>query len=235
MTPDGDGLSPATVAALQLADSAFPSGLFTQSMGLEGYVQAGRVRDVEGVRRLVRNVLEAQVAPLDGTACALAWQDASAGDVAGLADLCRQVEARKLGREQREASARSGGRVLALATDLWPSPVLRALAGQVRAGECAPHHCVVSGALAFTQGVPQVTAVVIELYVVATAMVGAAMRLLPFDHRDAQAGLTDLRGDLVRLARWAVRRRREELGGFAPLADVMSMHHEHGPIRLFGT
>ena len=41
----------------QLADSAFPAGSFAHSCGLEAAWQAGEVRDVDGLRQFVREVI----------------------------------------------------------------------------------------------------------------------------------------------------------------------------------
>ncbi|WFR72692.1 hypothetical protein P9209_01645 [Prescottella defluvii] len=66
------------LGCLQLADSAFPSGLYTLSHGLEGYAEAGRV-DASTLAALLDGLLRHSVGPADGTASALAHHGARSG------------------------------------------------------------------------------------------------------------------------------------------------------------
>ena len=72
----------------------------------------------------------------------------------------------------------------------------------------------------------------------ASAILSAAMRLLPVSHRDVQAVLHRLRPDLARLASGAVEAVEAcavPLASFHPLQEVASMRHRTGRVRLFAS
>ena len=67
------------LVSLQLSDSAFPSGFYTMSHGLEGLRQAGVVEPGD-VGPLLDDLLVSTVGPGDATALALAHAAAVAAD-----------------------------------------------------------------------------------------------------------------------------------------------------------
>ncbi len=68
------------LAALQLADSAFPSGGFALSHGLESLVQAGSVYDEATLTDAIRTMIVGQVGPTDAVALVGAHRAARTGD-----------------------------------------------------------------------------------------------------------------------------------------------------------
>ncbi|MGW2196805.1 urease accessory protein UreF, partial [Streptosporangium sp. NPDC001682] len=95
------------LAQLQLTDSGFPSGLYTLSHGLEGYVQLGATGSAD-LRGLLTDLLYNSVGPGDATALVLAHRAAGAGDWDRLVEVDQRLHAIKLNREQRSASVRTG-------------------------------------------------------------------------------------------------------------------------------
>src|SRR5262244_2455282 len=92
------------LSLLHFADSAFPTGGYAHSFGLESYCQAGVVRDAEGVRKFLVAHLEGATGPCDAAAAAASVRAMNIGDM----DQCRRLddtlEAMKPVREFREAS-----------------------------------------------------------------------------------------------------------------------------------
>ena len=72
---------PRLVSLLHFADSAFPTGGYAHSFGLEHYCQAGIVRDREGLERFLLTQLEGAAGPCDATAAAGALRAIIRGDL----------------------------------------------------------------------------------------------------------------------------------------------------------
>ena len=84
-------------------------------------------------------------------------------------------------------------------------------------------------------GIPVREAVAAELYAFAASCAGAALRMTLIDHRQAQRIIRDLAPVIVAATDDALTRTVAEIGGSAPLAEVMAMRHETAEIRLFAT
>lgn len=223
------------LAALRLADSTLPTGLFTQSHGLEAYVNAGRVQNGHDVRAVLADLLEEQIAPTDAVATACAWRAAAANSLDEVIAVDQNLDALKLCREPREGSARSGGRLLLLAADLTGSSLLHQLVLKVRAGEIPGHYATMAGASGHALGVPMDVLLLVELYSFSASFLGAAMRLLRYSHMEAQHALSELQPVMIRLVKEVRDRELVEMRSFGPLAEIMSMHHERGRLRMFSS
>jgi urease accessory protein len=230
------------LSVLQLSDSAFPSGRYTLSYGLESLVQTGHLPQPSDDRSMLIGLLGDSirfgVAPSDGIALACAHRAVGPeGDV----DLERvaQVEERltavKLPREAREASARTGRAMLAAATAALDAPALREYAERVRKGRARGNHAVVVGLLTAVLNIPDLEAVVGELYAFSSGWTAAAVRLGLLDHRMGQRTLHRVRPVIADAALEAVNRDVSQISSCTPLLDVMAMRHEEAELRLFAT
>src|SRR4051794_25765250 len=106
------------IAALQLADSFFPTGMFTQSHGLESFVAAG-CAGAARLEPLLHSYLLHLAAPGDALAARWAVRAAVAGDLELVARVDARLEATKLAPEGRVVSRRCGGRVLLLGAEVF--------------------------------------------------------------------------------------------------------------------
>jgi len=222
------------LVSLQLADSAFPSGLYTLSHGLEGFLQAGIVGpgDVGG---LLDDLLVASVGPGDATALAIAHRAASDGDWDAMAGVDRLLFASKLNAEMRAGSTRSGRALLGLAEELFGEGALAEYRALVRAREAPGCQPVVSGACYAVGGVSCQRAVASDLFAFTNSFCGAALRLRLLDHRQTQALLRRAAPVIEAVTADALQRSIDDLGGFAPMADVCSARHERADARLFAS
>lgn len=225
----------ALLAQLQLTDSAFPSGRYTLSHGLEGYVQLG-LAGPENLRELLTDLLRNAVGPGDAAALALAHRAAAARDWERLAGVDRRLEAIKLSREQRAASVRTGRQVLDTAVFAFPTPPAVRLAELVEDKATPGNHAVVAGVLHAGLGVPVAHAVAAELHAFAVGWTTAAVRLGCSDFRRAQRLLHQVRPDLIRAAHTALAAEDpRDLHASAPAADIAAAAHERAAARLFAT
>lgn len=226
-------LAPALVT-WQLADSAFPSGSYTLSHGLEGYAQE-RAIEPAGVPRLLSDLLLHAIGPADGVALALAHRGAVDDDWELVRGADRRLHASKLTEETRRASLRIGGQLLPLCREVFASRQLDRLAELVEAGETPGTQPVVTGVAYAGAGVERPEAVAADLFAFASSFAGAALRLRLADHRSAQTLLRAAAPAIERATEAALRCELEDVGGCAPLADVMSARHERAEAKLFAS
>ncbi|WP_045300854.1 urease accessory protein UreF [Saccharothrix sp. ST-888] len=225
---------PALLTGLQLTDSAFPSGYYTLSHGLEGYQQA-RAVSPRTLPALLHDLLRHGVGPADATALALAHRAVSSGDWDRLVAVERRLYATKLGREARQAAVRTGRQLLDLADEVYGTPEIgryRELYRDGRVHGCQP---VVAAAVHAGNGVPARQAVTCELFAFAASFVGAALRLRLTDHRRAQVVLHGAAPVIEEAVAAALHRELADLGGCTPMADVMAGRHERADARLFAS
>jgi len=234
-------MSPLTslLSLLQLSDSAFPSGRYTLSYGLESLAQSGHVPGNGPVlSALLEDSIRFGAAPSDGLALACAHRAVGSDggvDLVLVAHVDERLTAVKLPREAREASTRTGRAVLATTNAAMATTVLDDYAQLVRRGRSPGNHAVVVGLLSAQLGVPRLEAVAGELYAFSSGWVGAGVRLGLVDHLTAQRLLHRTRSTIADAAIDVVDRRVAEISSCTPLLDVMAMRHEQAELRLFAS
>jgi len=222
----------AFLAALQLGDSLFPSGAFTQSSGLETLLADGEVTDAAGLRALLRTHLLHRLARADLPVLLVVH---ATGDLDTVLEADRLLAAVKLTREERTASARTGRRIAAEAARLAPEPVLAAFAAAAAGGATPGNAAVAQGLATRAFGIAAEPAALLACYAFAASLVAAALRLMRVGHGDAQAVLRDGRADMeaaLEIARGADWRDPRPC---APQIDVAGARHERATARLFAS
>lgn len=225
----------AFLAALQLGDSLFPSGAFTQSSGLEALVADGEVADVEGLRALLRTHLRCRLAAADLPVLLAAHAAAAAGDLDTVLEADRMLAAVKLVGEERAASARMGRRVAIEAARMAPEPALLAFVAAVREGRSPGNAAVAQALAAQAMGIDAPAAALVACYSFAAALVSAALRLMRVGHGDAQALLRDCRPDMAVAVAAALAADWRDPRPCTPQLDVAGARHERALARLFAS
>ena len=229
------------LSLLQLTDSAFPSGRYALSYGLEAYAQAGLLTtpsDSRTLGRLLRDCIRFSVAPADGVALACAHR-AVAPDGTIEVDLVVEADERltavKLPREAREASTRTGRALLRVAATAFDDALLRDYAALVEQGHRDGNAAVVFGLLSGRLDIPRLEAVAGELYAFSSGWTAAAVRLGLTDHSTAQRLLHSVREETAAAAFATLDRAVPDISACTPLLDVMVMQHEQAEVRLFAS
>ncbi|MEV6283833.1 urease accessory UreF family protein [Kribbella sp. NPDC051770] len=229
------------LSVLQLSDSAFPSGRYTLSYGLETLVQSRRLTMPSApstLAALLRDQVRLSVGPSDGVALACAHRAVNGPDSLDL-DLVRRADERltavKVSREARETSTRTGRALLRVARPAFDTAALTILAHEVAGKRAQGNHAVVLGVLSASLGVPRPEAVAGELFAFAASWVAAAVRLAVTDHGTAQTVLHDVRPHLASAAEAAAGKDVPDITSCTPLLDVMAMRHEETELRLFAS
>jgi urease accessory protein len=232
MTTASDNGSGSLARFLQFGDSMFPIGGFSFSCGLESAVQTGVVNDRATLHAFARTALE-QAARGDGIALIAAHRAAVTSDVGALIAIDRQAFARKPSDEARTMSIRMGRKFTEIGVEVVGAPLIRTWLARIVEGVtpgCYPVALAVNFA---AQGLSAREAFLVHHYGVATAILGAALRLMRLSHVDTQAILYDLNAGVDAAFETAAAARLSDMAGFAPLSDILAAVHTKAHVRLF--
>lgn len=230
---------PVFLSALQVFDSAFPSGRYTLSHGLETLTQSGQLgrhTHASHLFDLLAGQIEFGVATSDGIALAHAHRAVADGavDTAALSTVDLQLSAAKLMHEARATSLRTGRALLRTAQSAFgPMAEVQTLTELVQSRSTPGNHAVVIGVITAAVGIDVVDAIAGELWAFATSWTSACTRLGLLDHRQAQALLRQVQPQIDRSARESCVRAVDEIASSTPLLDVMAMRHEQADVRIF--
>lgn len=221
------------ISLLQFADGLFPAGAYAHSFGLETCVQAGAVHDALTVEAFLRAHLEGSAAPLDAAAAVSALRIAQAGDWDACLALDSTLDAMKTASEVREASRQMGRQTLRIATRLSNDSMLAQFSAAVERAETPGHHAAVFGLAGSAMEWSALEVATAYLYSSSSALVGAAMRLMPLGQLAGQQILWNVRPLIAQLAGEIQNRAPDDLWSFAPLIEIAAMQHATLSARLF--
>jgi len=209
---------------LQLADSAFPTGGFAHSAGLEAAAQAGEIEGIEGVSRFARDaVWQAGWGALPLIRGAFA-------DPTSLPALDARADAFLVNHVANRASRTLGRAFLSTAARVFPERVLPV---QARAAGLKLHFAPVWGATARALGIALDDGQRVFLWSTARNVLSAAVRLGLAGTHEAQALLAGL-GPLLDEVHGACSGLDvDALAQPAPLADLLQGMHDRLYSRLF--
>jgi urease accessory protein len=217
---------------LQFGDSLLPVGSFSFSNALEAAVQEGVVRDAATLTEFVRSCTR-RAATTDGVALLQAHRAASAADLGVITRADHAVFERKLGEEMRTMTIRMGRKLAEVAETTVQAPMLGCWLGQVREGVTPGTYPVGLGVLMAELDSPEYDAFAIHQYGTATTTLGAALRLMRLDHRQAQSILYAINGDVESDYAGVRRAALDDMASFAPMADILGAIHVKSTVRMF--
>jgi urease accessory protein len=237
----------AWLAALQLADSQFPSGAFTQSHGLEQLAADGLLPNRAALLAVLEMSLRERLATSDLPALLAAHAAAEASAHEKVCDIDHLLTATKLAREEREASVRVGKRIAVEAARL-AAPSLASSAsggGEVAAlyiyieaineGTTPGNASVVQGVAAAALGIPARIAALGACHSFCASLVSAAMRLTRLGHGDAQAALREAQPTMAEAVGTAEGIDWTSMRSSCFQLDIAMARHEGAQARMFAS
>lgn len=253
--------SPATsltplLQAVVYGDSAYPSGRYTLSHGLEGLVQSGQVTGVEQCGQALREHLRYTATPGDGVATALAVLLAEQADsdtsarreraiLTKLIALDHELFATKLTESLRRASTRVGRQTLHVHSQVSQTGHangLLSLYSDATSSRLTPgNQAIALGLIHQAHGLSAAEAVGVELIGLSVGWASAALRLRQCDHISGQAIVATTVPLIDELAKEAVDTARDildtgdltQIGRASPGLDLASAEHQFAAARLF--
>jgi len=218
------------LAILQHADSAFPSGSFAFSNGIEGLAAMDVPLDRGTLRDIIAMFLRHRWATSDRIAVALAHR--ADADFDRLAQIDRAVEAATLAEPLRNGSRRNGNALLAAHLRLG-TPGAAELRSQIEAGSAHGHLPIVQGFVWRARGMGEANAMLVSGYSTASGLVTATVRLGRIGAVEAQAVLAAL---LPVIAELSVPVPPDaEIESFMPWVDAAASRQARAHLRLFAS
>ena len=233
-----DGLADsALLAMLQLADSAFPSGAYTWSGGLETLLEEGIVDGPAGMAGCIRALLLGRAARGDLVALVAAHRSASLTppDLDTILEIDRRLAATKLAAEERLGSCRVGRRLAAEAARLLEESGIGAFLDAIESGATPGTAAVAFGVASAALAIPEHPAAVAAAHSQVLGVLGAAVRLGRIGHGDQQRLLRDAHETITRAVQIAQAADGRSLRPFAPGLDIAMARHEIAAGRLFAS
>ncbi len=216
---------------LQHADSAFPSGSFAFSNGIEGLAAMDAPLDRSGLHDAVAMILRHRWATSDRIAVALAHR--SGDDFGKLAEIDQAVEAATLAEPLRSGSKRNGNALLAAHNRLGTRGAAD-LRSQIEAGNAHGHLPLVQGFVWRARGISETNAIMVSGYSTASGLIAAAVRLGRIGAVEAQAVLAALLCAIADLASSRVPP-DAKIESFMPFVDIAASRQARAHLRLFAS
>jgi urease accessory protein len=212
---------------LQIGDSAFPTGGFAHSGGLEAAIHHGRARTAEGLAGYVREHLwNVGRASLPFVAAAF---DAP-GEIWALD---ARVDATLTSHVANRASRTQGRTFLAACARTFEDPLVVALAARARSRETAAHLAPVFGASLAALGAGRDDALSLHLFLALRGVTSAAVRLGIVGPHEAQRLQLRHGATMDAVLAECADLRPDDAAVVAPLLDVMGATHDRLYVRLF--
>ena len=211
--------------AWQLADSAFPTGGFAHSCGLEAAWQSGEVPDAAALRRFVEDA----IGQCGGAA--LPFVTAAHRDPSRIDSLDAVVHVFLTNVVANRASRVQGRAFLATCARVWPDEALK----QLEAGAAARcgHYAPTVGAVLASIGVPLETTQRLFLYTTVRGLLAASVRLGIVGAYTAQRLQIASAGVLDAVLERCGGLSEADVAHTAPLLDLIQASHDRLYSRLF--
>jgi urease accessory protein len=214
---------------LQLADSAFPTGGFAHSAGLEAAWQLGEVPGAAALEAWLADSLDQY-----GHA-ALPFARAAHAGALPFAAIDARCDATTTNHVANRASRALGHGLLAAATAAFPRAALTALKREVRAARLPGHLAPLAGAVCAALGLERTTTLRLLLFQHLRGLVSSAVRLAIVGPLAGQALQFRLAAASAAVLERCAGLELDEVAATAPLHDLCHGHHDRLYSRLFAS
>lgn len=219
----------------QLTDSMFPSGGFVHSEGLESYVQAGEVTQIEQLENLLTTRLLHDWANQDFIALHFAMFAYHKGDMGLIQQVDDRLTAMKIVKETRLSSSRVGRQTLRTVLMLMDNPFLQEYQTKIQSKTMLGHQAIVFGLVTAAVDIDIEPALTAYAYNLLSAQVSVAIKLMRIGQTQAQQLLWHIQPIAEQAVDYAMSNDFQDMQSFVPAMDIYGMQHEYLFRRLFNS
>ena len=224
----------ALLTLLQINDSMFPIGGFTQSYGLETYVSLQRVHDTASAARYAENMLRYSVFYTDAALAGRAWDLCrKRKDYRRLQSLDEWATAIKSAYEIRQASHKLAIRFLKLALELQPYPFCQKYLEAINGRQAGGHYAIAFGMYCQQAGIDRTAALTAFYYNTLNAIVTNCAKTVPISQTAAQKILHQLKPAIEELVEAYPGLADEDVGLCCIGQEIRCMQHEKLYTRIY--
>ncbi len=223
------------LSLFQLCDSTFPNGSFSQSFGLETYIQRDIVTDAESFSDWLKVYIHEQLAYADGLAARIAYDALEEEDYDTLWELDRKLTVQNLARESRAGTQRMGESMLEISEAIYELPLLATYKEKIREKEAFGHPAIVFTIVGYALQAEKDTTILYYLYSTVTSLVQNAVRAIPLGQTTGQKIIYTFQKELRQATDKIMQLDRDEFGVVSPGLELSQMQHERVGIRIFSS
>lgn len=228
MNTDGSFLT-----LLQICDSIFPIGSYTQSNGLETYVQLDLVNDFTTAVEYVKNMLLYNIKYGDALAVSLAYKAALSGNLELITEIDNRLWASKSAREIKDGSCKLCMRFLKLVLEFGEYSVIKDYMRLIENGQCFGQYSAAFGVFAADSRIPLEDVLTAFVYNQASGMVVNCAKLIPLGQIDGQKILFKMQSVIKEAVSEIKGLNINDLGRCCMGFEIRAMQHEDLYSRLY--
>jgi len=220
----------------QLNDSFFPIGSYTQSYGLETYVQQNKIFDSQSFYQYLIQNINFSFLYNELLAIKLAYGYAKDKAINEILYLDQLISATKPAYEIRQASIKLGSRLVKTITKLgigFKNNSFSEYCQQVELNFIYGHHALAYGALCGSLDLPYEYSILNFAYAQLSGMVNNGVKLIPLSQTVGQQLLYQLQPILIDAINRLELLTIEDLGRSTPGFELRSIQHEKLYSRLY--
>ena len=221
------------MALMQLSDSAFPSGSFTLSHGLESLVYSGQIRTANDFQEFLKLLLHNKLGTSDLVALLHAYRASVNNDFVEIHRADLRLFASTTIAQTREAQRKSGRALLMVARSIWQDSQLETLDTDTAAGTIQCLHPVVFAVVGRTVLLSESDTMVAFVHSFIASLALAAIRLGVLGHIQAQVVIKAIAFDIEPIIEKALAMTLEDMRSCTPAIDIAQMRHKYLDRRQF--
>lgn len=218
---------------LHISDPTLPIGGYTQSNGLETYVQSEIVTCKSSAKQYIINMLSYNIKYNDASFVRLAYESAEINDLEAIIKLDQECTALKSPREIRQASQKLGLRLIKIFRRQRKFELIELYEKAIADKIADSHHSIVFGLYAQLLGIPLHETLFAYYYNSTVGMVTNAVKLVPLGQLEGQDIIFELQTLLKQLTEETITLDRNLVGLCNIAFDIRCMQHERLYSRLY--